>query len=148
VMLEKGMKTILVVDDEAVNRFLFANILQAGDRKIVTVADGSEAVVRSQEIRPDMILLDLMMPEVSGFDVLKDLKSNAATRDIPVIVVTAMDDFYAKSRARDAGAVAVLTKPVNRQELVVCTEQLLRSCSPEPPESQAEESDTGGTGDA
>jgi len=141
--MPEKMKTILIVDDEAANRFLFANILRAADREVVMARDGAEALAQSRRLHPDLILLDLMMPGMSGIDVLKDLKSNAATRDIPVIVVTAMDDFFARSRICDAGTVAILTKPVNRQEFAACVEQLLRSCGSNGAGNQSGKSNVG-----
>jgi Response regulator containing a CheY-like receiver domain and an HD-GYP domain len=79
-----------------------------------------------RSIRPDLILLDIMMPVVNGFDVLQQLKSDAVTAEIPMIVITVLDDPESIARALGAGAGAVLTKPFTRVQLLACVERMLR----------------------
>jgi len=125
--MDDSLKTILVVDDEAANRTLMAAILAADDREIVTAESGAQALACVAEKQPDLILLDIMMPDINGFDVLQRLKRGAATADIPVIMVTALDDPEFMNMARDAGAEQVLSKPVNRKDLLARVSNILKS---------------------
>ena len=103
--------TILVVDDEPVNVQLFSSALRT-EYDIVTAQNGHEAISRLKECPPDLILLDVMMPDINGFDVCKIIKANAAFVDIPVIFLTAMDTHEGARQGFDTGGIDYLTKPV------------------------------------
>jgi two-component system cell cycle response regulator len=118
-------KTILVVDDEAMNRKLIEAILAAERSEIITAEDGMQALTCATETPPDLILLDMMMPGMNGLEVLRRLKTNAATAEIPVIMVTAMADRESVTQALDAGADECLSKPVNAAELVLQVKNML-----------------------
>jgi|AMFO01.1.fsa_nt_gi Response regulator containing a CheY-like receiver domain and an HD-GYP domain len=119
-------KSILIVDDEPANRALLNDILVAEGCRTITAESGARALDFVRSIRPDLILLDIMMPVVNGFDVLQQLKSDAVTAEIPMIVITVLDDPESIARALGAGAGAVLTKPFTRVQLLACVERMLR----------------------
>ncbi|MEO5351633.1 MAG: EAL domain-containing protein [Magnetococcus sp. XQGC-1] len=104
--------TILVVDDAPDNIRIMKNIL-FGKYKVLFATNGQEAMVCAVAEKPDLVLLDVMMPEIDGFTVCAWLRDNPQTSDIPVIIVTAMHDIDAETRGFASGAVDFLTKPVN-----------------------------------
>jgi class 3 adenylate cyclase len=104
---------ILVVDDNASNRDVLARRLAREGHRVTTAEDGPAALDLAVARRFDLILLDLIMPEMSGFDVLGRLKAAEATRDVPVIVISALDELDSVVRCIEAGAEDYLTKPFN-----------------------------------
>lgn len=106
---------ILVVDDNAENRRLFAMILDLAHYAVEAVGDGLAALERVRESPPDLILLDVMMPGLDGYEVCRRLKADPDSRDIPVIFATALGDQAAETRGFDAGGVDFLTKPLHPQ---------------------------------
>ncbi|MDR2168090.1 MAG: response regulator [Clostridiales bacterium] len=103
-------KTIFVVDDNATNLLVTKNALQ-GDYTVVTVSSGKKALVLLDKIRPDLILLDIDMPEMDGFEVMLNLKTSENYADIPVIFLTGLRDEGIEERGRQMGAVDFITKP-------------------------------------
>ncbi len=116
---------ILVVDDDARNLKLLKALLQA-EYEIVTASSGAEALSISGKIDLDLVLLDIMMPGMDGFEVCRRLKQSEATRLIPVVMVTALDDSEAKVKAIEAGADDFLAKPPNKTELMARARSLTR----------------------
>ncbi|RMH61585.1 MAG: response regulator [Zetaproteobacteria bacterium] len=115
---KQGLK-VLVVDDHPSNRLLLEGLLQRIPGVEVETADSGEAALaRAPQWQPDLILLDVLMPRVSGFDVLRRLKADAATASIPVIMVTALDDRDSRTLAIEGGARDVLVKPVDADTLI------------------------------
>jgi len=110
--------TVLVVDDEPLNVDLLAQELGAAGYKTVTAASGEQALVVAAKQRPDLILLDVMMPGRDGYAVCEALKQSEATREIPVIFLTALTDTFQKVRAFKLGAVDYVTKPFEPEELL------------------------------
>ncbi len=119
-------KDILVVDDDEHARQLLTNLLHKEGYSTHMASGGSEALQLVPEIRPDLILLDVMMPGMSGFEVAEHLKADQETKNIPIIVVTALEDRESRIRGPEAGAEEYLTKPVDRMDLKVRVRNLLR----------------------
>jgi CheY-like chemotaxis protein len=117
---------ILIVDDELHNRQLLEVMLAPEGMLLQTAGSGGEALAMVTAQAPDLILLDVMMPGMDGYEVTATIKRNPATRNIPVIMVTALDDRDARIRGLDAGAEEFLSKPVDRAELCVRVRNLLR----------------------
>lgn len=117
---------ILLVDDNLQNLELMQAYLESLPCTLVTAKDGLEAIASVERDRPDLMLLDVMMPRMSGFEVCQKIKSNPATRDIVVIMVTALHEVGDYERAVESGTDDFLTKPVNKLELVTRVRSLLR----------------------
>ena len=117
---------ILIVDDEPHNRQLLQVMLGPEGFILDTVSSGEEALARIAEAPPDLILLDIMMPGMDGYHVARRIKGTTSTRNIPVIMVTDLDDRDARMRGLNAGAEDFLIKPVDRAELCVRVRNLLR----------------------
>ncbi len=117
---------VLIVDDERPNRQLLEVMLASAGYQIQMAAGGREALAMIDAERPDLILLDVMMPDMDGYQVAAAVKSGLATRNIPIILVTANDDRVERIRGLTAGAEDFLTKPVDRAELSMRVRNLLR----------------------
>ncbi len=126
---EGGQKCsmVLVVDDNAQNLELLLEYLHDVEGvETVSAVDGVDALERIAESRPDLILLDIMMPRMSGFEVCRKLKSDPGTRDIPIIMVTALNELGDIERGVESGTDDFLSKPVNRLELITRVKTLLK----------------------
>jgi two-component system alkaline phosphatase synthesis response regulator PhoP len=117
---------ILVVDDNAQNLELLVAYLDGLGCQVLTAVDGIDALEKVTGANPDLILLDIMMPRMSGFEVCRKLKSGPATRDIPIIMVTALNELGDIERGVECGTDDFISKPVNRLELVTRVKSLLR----------------------
>jgi signal transduction histidine kinase len=117
---------ILIVDDEPLNRQLLEVMLAPEGFLLSTATNGEEALAIVAQQPPDLVLLDVMMPGMNGYQVAAMIKSNPASTNIPVIVITALDDRESKMLGLSAGAEDFLTKPVERAELCVRVRNLLR----------------------
>lgn len=118
---------VLVVDDNAQNlELLVAYMEELPNVTTVAAGNGIEALAKVTEMDPDLILLDVMMPKMSGFEVCRRLKSDPETRDIQIVMVTALNEVGDHERAVDCGTDEFLTKPVNRVELITRVKSLLR----------------------
>ncbi|RMF64839.1 MAG: response regulator [Calditrichaeota bacterium] len=119
-------RTILVVDDVPVNIQLLNTYLSAEGYVVVTAQDGVEALEKVKTLDPDLVLLDVMMPKMNGFEVCKAIKSDVDTKFIPVIMVTALNELQDKLKGMDSGADDFLSKPFNKLELLARVRSLLR----------------------
>jgi two-component system cell cycle response regulator len=117
---------ILIVDDDPLNVKLMIANLGRDQYECIPAQNGLEALERVDQEHPDLILLDIMMPGMDGYQVTAALKENPATRDIPIILITALDGTDNKVRGLEAGADEFLNKPVNKAELVARVKSLLR----------------------
>lgn len=121
-------KTVLVVEDDPWIRSLMADLLAGEGYEVVQAADGKVGMQMAEQHEPDVILLDLAMPEKSGLDVLHELKSQKPTRDIPVIVVSAYAMLMMGSDARRADGV--IQKPFDLADLLTQVEQAMAKRRP------------------
>jgi CheY-like chemotaxis protein len=117
---------ILVVDDNLPNLELIQAYLEDVDCQIVSAHDGLEALNLVARKKPDLILLDVMMPKMSGFEVCRRLKNDPQTSDIPIIMVTALNEFGDIERGIDSGTDDFVSKPVNRLELLTRVRTMLK----------------------
>jgi len=118
--------TVLVVDDNQQNLELLQVYLEDVDCQTIPAHDGPEALEIIAKDFPDLILLDVMMPKMSGFEVCKRIKNDPKTSDIPVIMVTALNEFGDIERAIDSGTDDFLSKPVNKLELLTRVKTMLK----------------------
>jgi CheY-like chemotaxis protein len=126
VELDAGTPRILLVDDERDNREVLELVLAWEGFQISQADGGKEALAMVALQLPDLILLDIMMPWMTGYEVLAKLKADPATKDIPVMMVSAIMDPSAKGRALTAGAADFVSKPIDRDDLVRRVRNLLR----------------------
>ena len=106
-------KRILVVEDNDLNRKLFCDLLRANGFAVEPVADGREALARAREFVPNLVIMDIQMPEVSGLDLIEAMKADKDLRGIPVLAVTAYAGKGDEERIREVGAEGYLAKPVS-----------------------------------
>src|SRR5436190_10076565 len=118
--------TVLIVDDNPQNVELLQAFLEALPVKIITAVDGVDALEKVAEHNPDLILLDIMMPRMSGFQVCRRLKSDPGTRDIQILMVTALNELGDIEQASDCGTDDFVSKPINKLELLTRVKSLLR----------------------
>ena len=117
---------ILVVDDTPKNVKLLADLLGVKGYQVVTAASGPEALERVEAENPDLVLLDVVMPEMSGYEVCRQIRESESTRLLPVVMVTALDPGEERVKGIEAGADDFITKPINQAELMARVKSLLR----------------------
>ncbi|MDA0589608.1 MAG: response regulator [Planctomycetota bacterium] len=117
---------ILIADDNEQNCELLEAYLASSDYEIAMAFDGQQTLDKVATLQPDIVLLDIMMPRMSGYEVCKQLKENNATAGIPILMVTALNEMGDIEKAVNAGCDDFLTKPVNRLELTTRVKSLLR----------------------
>ena len=123
--IDLSNSTILLVDDNEQNLELMQAFLEELSCTIQTAADGIEAIEKIERSVPDLLILDVMMPRMSGFEVCQKIKSQPSTRDVVVIMVTALNEISDYERAVDCGTDEFITKPVNKLELLTRVRTLL-----------------------
>lgn len=123
---KKHRNKVLVVDDEPINVMLIQSILEK-DYDIIPAYNGREALEKIRTDAPDIVLLDIMMPEINGYEVCEKIKQRKSTRFIPVVMVTALSGLDNKIKAIEAGADDFLTKPINSIEVITRVKSLLKT---------------------
>src|SRR3954453_21784421 len=118
--------TVLIVDDNPQNEELLQAFLESLPVRIVTAVDGVDALAKVAAENPDLILLDIMMPHMSGFQVCKRLKTDPKTKDIQILMVTALNELGDIEQASECGTDDFVSKPVNKFELLTRVKSLLR----------------------
>jgi adenylate cyclase len=117
---------ILVVDDQPANIKLLHQLLTLSGYEVVTASSGAEALARVTAERPDIVLLDVIMPNMSGYEVCRALRSDPSTQLLPIVMVTALDPAEERVKGIEAGADDFLSKPINQAELLARVKSLLR----------------------
>jgi two-component system cell cycle response regulator DivK len=121
-----GIKTILIADDKAAGRDLLRTVLESSGYNVLQAADGREAIDEAHAHRPDLIILDLHMPDVDGFGVIRTLRGEEDFASTPVVALTASAMQGDRERAMEAGFTGYLTKPIRLSDLRREVERLLR----------------------
>jgi DNA-binding response OmpR family regulator len=117
---------VLVVDDTEPNLKLLRALLKGAGYEVVTAANGTDGLATAAQENPDLILLDIMMPDLTGFEVCQRLRAAPETSQIPIIFLTALHEMEDHMKAVDVGGDDVLTKPINKLELLIRVKSLLR----------------------
>ena len=120
-------KTILYVEDNEMNRKIVRDLLKRTKYQLVEAFDGEAGVAKALEIRPDLILMDIQLPKISGMEATRRLRADAATATTPIIAITSFALSGDEQKAKEAGATAYLAKPYSPRDLL----QLIRQYAPE-----------------
>jgi twitching motility two-component system response regulator PilG len=127
--MPKG-KTILVVDDSPTVRKLIAGKLEKSGHEVMCANDGVEAMERLESMVPDLILLDITMPRMDGYQACKNIRSKSSTKDVPIVMISGKDGFFDKVRGRMAGTTGYITKPFGPETLMKAVEMYLAGEAP------------------
>ncbi|MBI3036436.1 response regulator [Candidatus Woesearchaeota archaeon] len=120
-------KKILVVDDEPNILKLVSFILASKGYDVIEASGGAEGITKAKAEKPDLIVLDVMMPKMDGFEAAKKLKADPATRDIPILMLSSKAQFEDKMKGIDSGAMDYITKPFEKDELLQKIDEFLES---------------------
>jgi len=118
-------KRVMVVEDNDLNRKLFCDVLGANAFETLGVADGDQALDSARQFEPDLIIMDIQLPGISGFDLITQAKADAELVGIPILAVTAFAGKGDEEKIRDAGAAGYLSKPVSIMPFMNAVKELL-----------------------
>jgi CheY-like chemotaxis protein len=118
-------KTILIVEDDPKSMILTNDLLKISGYATIQATDGKQGVELAKKAKPDLILMDIMMPKMDGYTACKDIKTDQATKNIPVVMLTAVGYELNKKLAKTVGADGYIIKPYSRQELLDAISPLL-----------------------
>ena len=118
-------KTILYVEDNEMNRKIVRDLLKRTKYQLVEAFDGKEGVAKALELRPDLILMDIQLPKISGMEATRRLRTDAATANTPIIAITSFALSGDEQKAKEAGATAYLAKPYSPFDLLNLIRKLL-----------------------
>lgn len=118
-------KRVLVVEDNDLNRKLFCDVLRANGFEVLPCADGEQALPSARAFHPDLVIMDIQLPHVSGLDLIADMKRDGGLAQTPVLAVTAYAGKGDEERIRDAGADNYLAKPVSIMPFMVAVKELV-----------------------
>jgi two-component system cell cycle response regulator DivK len=119
------MTTILYVEDNELNRKIVRDLLKRTKYQLVEAHDGEEGVAKALEIKPDLILMDIQLPKISGLDATRKLRAEAATANIPIVAITSFALSGDDQKAKEAGATAYLAKPYSPFDLLTLIRKIL-----------------------
>src|SRR5262245_40912857 len=117
--------TILVVDDDAVTRRVLQHYLSRAGFQVITAQDGRDAIKLAKRELPKLIILDVVMPDMDGWTVLKSIQESEGINETPVIMLSGNAELVTKAEAFDSGAEALLVKPINPEQLIMVARRLL-----------------------
>ena len=120
-----GRKTILYVEDNEANRMIVRDLLKRTKYQLVEAFDGEAGVAKALEIRPDLILMDIQLPKISGMEAMRRLRAEAATAATPIIAITSFALSGDEQKAKEAGATAYLAKPYSPRDLMALIRKIL-----------------------
>ena len=120
-------KTILIVEDNELNMKLFHDLLEAHNYETLQTRDGNDALALAREHKPDLILMDIQLPGVSGLEVTRQIKADDELKSIPVVAVTAFAMKGDEDRIREGGCEAYIAKPIRIDELISTVQQFIGS---------------------
>ena len=118
-------KTILYVEDNEMNRQIVRDLLKRTAYQLVEAHDGEAGVAKALEIRPDLILMDIQLPKISGMEAMRRLRADAATAGTPIIAITSFALSGDDQKAKEAGATAYLAKPYSPRDLMALIRKIL-----------------------
>jgi two-component system cell cycle response regulator DivK len=118
-------KTILYVEDNQMNRQIVRDLLKRTKYQLIEAYDGEAGVAKALEVRPDLILMDIQLPKISGMDAMRRLRSESATAATPIIAITSFALSGDQQKATDAGATAYLAKPYSPRDLLALIRKIL-----------------------
>jgi twitching motility two-component system response regulator PilH len=121
------MKTVVVVDDQRSHREMISNLLKGNGINVIEASDGNEAMAKIELNFPDLVILDIVMPGMNGFEVCRRIKSNPNTKDIPIVFCSIKGEEFDRYWGIKQGADAYISKPFGPRELMGTVKQLLRS---------------------
>ena len=124
--MEPVVETILVVDDDKTNRNLLSIILKKAGCRVIEAEDGQDAIKKSLDTPVDLVLLDIMMPNMDGYEACRRMKEDSRTRDIPVIFLSAKTETRDKVMGLDSGGADYVTKPFDKGEVLARVRSQLR----------------------
>ncbi len=119
--------SILIVDDEPVNVILLQEILNKAGYLVLTASSGTESLQVMEQIRPDLVFMDIMMPDMNGIEVLGRIKDDPATQNIPVIMITASRNDIYREESIKKGASAYIVKPISNKIILDTVENILKT---------------------
>jgi CheY-like chemotaxis protein len=125
-MSSTSTSRILLIDDSSTNNLLFQSIFEEAGYKVSICFNGKEALRQIHKEIPDLVMLDVMMPGMDGFEVLNSIKTNSATSHIPVIMLTAKNDQESRERALSMGAIDYILKPIGINEILDVVSKVLQ----------------------
>jgi DNA-binding response OmpR family regulator len=120
--------TLLIVDDIPTNVSILAHFLKTAGFKVLIAQNGKRAIQNAEYAQPDLILMDIMMPEMNGFDACRILKSQEKTQEIPIIFMTALTDTVDKLKGFELGAADYITKPIQQEEVLARVKSHIKIC--------------------
>jgi len=115
---------VLVVEDNELNLKLFCDLLEVHDFETTPVRDGGEAIAMARAVMPDLIIMDIQLPHVSGLDLMAELKADPSLASVPILAVTAYASPADEEKARAAGAAAYISKPISLARFIAAVEAL------------------------